>query len=196
MPRLDQHRQHERRRELAGLGLRSGDGDLLHAGEQLAVTAASFGERRVRVHPRRASQRAEPRASRGGKRSRTTAAFGTNQPGGSAAAQAPPEDAARTWTRRSAGARQPQRRSVAAADAAAWAQGLDGLPIVKPPYGVIAAIDLNTRHAEVPGAARRYAGQRPQPPAAARASTSRRPARAAASASWSPRRWSSRAIRS
>ena len=44
----------------------------------------------------------------------------------------------------------------------AGAKGLDGLPIVKPPYGVIAAIDLNNGDAEVAGAARRHAGQRPR----------------------------------
>ena len=43
-PRLDQHRQHRRRRELAGLGLRSGDGDLLHAGEHTNVTIGKYEE--------------------------------------------------------------------------------------------------------------------------------------------------------
>jgi quinoprotein glucose dehydrogenase len=45
---------------------------------------------------------------------------------------------------------------------------VQGLPIVKPPYGLLAAIDLDRGRLDVAGAARRHAGQHPQSSAPAR----------------------------
>ena len=46
---------------------------------------------------------------------------------------------------------------------------VQGLPIVKPPYGVLVGDQSRSRRARMAGAARRHAGQRPQSPGAARA---------------------------
>ena len=46
---------------------------------------------------------------------------------------------------------------------------VEGLSMVKPPYGVLAAIDLDEGRVEVAGAARRHARRRPQSPEAQRA---------------------------
>ena len=118
----------DRRRELAGLGVRSGDRHLLHAGEQLRRhRSARYDEEEFDAGPRRELRRkphqprweAEPdygcvaathRRRRRGRRRR-----------GAGRGAAPARRQRRRRRRRT-------RRS---------AQGLDGLPIVKPPYGVI-----------------------------------------------------------
>ena len=99
----------------------------------------------------------------------------------------------------------PQRAAPAAAEGAAAGRGgrrsarrcnaVEGLSIVKPPYGVLAAIDLDkgamkwqVPHGDTPDAVRNH-------PLLKGHDHSRRPARAAASACSSPRRWSSPATR-
>ena len=53
---------------------------------------------------------------------------------------------------------------------------VQGLPLVKPPYGRITALDLNKGEIVVADRARRDAGQHPEPPGAERAERSRAPA--------------------
>ena len=90
------------------------------------------------------------RASRGGKPTPRKGRNGTNQPG---AARPLPV---------------PQEGSVPGAiGSSGLAEGLDGLLIVKPPYGVIAGYRPRRRRQAVPGAARRHAEQHPQSPDAA-----------------------------
>ena len=159
----DQHRQHRRRRELAGLGLRSGNGDLLHAGRQRrrhggrawAAKSSNSSASRTRKPARKPRWEADPEYGR----------FGTNQPG-AAPPQAPPGG-------RGAGRGRGAEPRCGSAPAGApggggggrggLTQGLDGLPIVKPPYGVISAIDLNTGtlkfqvpHGDTPDAIRNH----------------------------------------
>jgi len=107
-----------------------------------AVTAAGFGGEEfefIRVEnqnkPRQPRWEADPEYGR----------FGTNQPG-AAPPQAPPGGRGG----RGAGGRGAEPGAAAAAPGGGGGggrgglnQGLDGLPIVKPPYGVISAIDLN-----------------------------------------------------
>ena len=62
---------------------------------------------------------------------------------------------------------------------------VQGLPLIKPPYGRITAIDLDKGDDRLAGRARRHAGQRPQSSGARRVWTSRAPAApTAASARW------------
>ena len=132
-PRLDQHRQHRRRRELAGFGLRSGDGDLLHAGQQLRrVDSGSFGGEEFESGPRREVRCANPRQ----------AAVGSGS-GLRPVRHEPAGRARRLDARHVQAAQRGAEPRGLTRPARALGEGLDGLPIVKPPYGVIAAIDLN-----------------------------------------------------
>ena len=115
--RRDQHRQLERRRELARLGLRPRDRHLLHPGRQLGGHRRPLRQGRVRQGEPRAVQEQAAPAALGGRARLRPAASG----------RAP----VRRWT---AFPGNEGRRKLA--------EGLDGLPIVKPPYGVMAAIDL------------------------------------------------------
>src|SRR5262249_45392459 len=112
-----------------------------------AVTSGGFGGEEfefIRVEnqtkPRQPRWEADPEYGR----------YGTNQPG-SAGEQAPPPGrggAGRGGAGRGRGA-EPGAAAAAAAPGGggggrgSLTQGLNGLPIVKPPYGVMAAIDLN-----------------------------------------------------
>jgi quinoprotein glucose dehydrogenase len=91
-------------------------------------------------------------------------ARGTNQPG---AAPPPPEPAAAGRGGRGAGAggrgAAPGAAPAEFGGRGALTQGLDGLSIVKPPYGVVSAIDLNTGtlkfqvpHGDTPDAVRNH----------------------------------------
>ena len=80
-PRLDQHRQHRRRRELAGLGLRPRNRDLLHAGEQHQRHRRQVRRGRVRAGPRGSAQTPDPRKPRW-EAEPNYGLRGTNQPGG------------------------------------------------------------------------------------------------------------------
>jgi quinoprotein glucose dehydrogenase len=103
-----------------------------------AVTSGGFGGEEfefIRVEnqnkPRQPRWEADPEYGR----------YGTNQPGA-----APPQAAAGRGGRgRGAepGAAPAAAPAVGGGGRGGLTQGLDGLPIVKPPYGVIAAIDLN-----------------------------------------------------
>ena len=146
-----------------GSGVRSGDAHLLHAGGNTGVTlGAGRTEGRVSTAGPCRRSTAEPRRKPRWEAEPNYGRAATSRRGASA--------------RRRAGRAQPRGGSGSGGAAPAAAsgrrqalgEGLDGLPIVKPPYGVIAAIDLEQRQADLPGAARRHAGQRPQPPAAAR----------------------------
>ena len=99
-----------------------------------------------------------------------------------------PPAAARRRPRRGTGERRPVRRTQA------LGAGLEGLPIVKPPYGVIAAIDLNTGklifqvpHGDTPDNVRNHP--------LLQGMNIPKTGQGAASASWSPRRWSLPATR-
>ena len=81
-PRLDQHRQHHRRRELAGFGLRSRDRHLLHPGDQHQRSRSASTTKEEFEKVRADQSRRHQRASRAGKLSPTTACPGTQPAGG------------------------------------------------------------------------------------------------------------------
>ena len=66
---------------------------------------------------------------------------------------------------------------------------VQGLPLIKPPYGRITAIDLNKGDDRLADRARRNAGQRQEQSGAQRADDPAHRAGRASSARWSPRHW-------
>ena len=127
--------------ELAGRRVRSGNAHRLRAGRQRAVSSRSRRRAAARVlrHPLRLGHRRASRSARCWDR----------------ATAAPPTRAAGRATlcrrrRTAAASRSPRRRPPGASGAAAHRRGaggaglnVQGLPLVKPPYGVLAAINLD-----------------------------------------------------
>ena len=142
---IDQHRQHRRRHQLAGRGVRSRNGDLLRPGEQLVGHDAGFTQAYFeQIKPENQAKNripmweAEPveRGHGEGGGAAGAARRARRARGARAAAQpraAPPARPRCTGARRRSGGGCGGRGGLT--------QGLEGLPIVKPPYGVLAAID-------------------------------------------------------
>ena len=153
--RRDQHRQHRRRHELAGRRAST-------SRPASSIRRPACQRHRRPLQTKRNSTRSAP-----GEQGQPHPALGSR-----AELRPRPDAAIRPWRGRVAWRRPGARgrrllpRGAAPPVARALTEGLEGLPIVKPPYGVLAAIDLKNRNADVPGAARRYAGRDPQPPAA------------------------------
>ena len=121
----------------------------------LSLRAAPPSSLRHEIRLRCRRQRI-PRSARS--RIRERRRFTAGGGAGRAGAAAPGGAAARGGR----GAAAPPRARRGPASRRRWPQ-VDGLPIVKPPYGVLSAIDLDKGESEVPGAARRHARQRPHP---------------------------------
>ena len=141
---------------------------VLCAGEQLGVTVGEAHEAIPADSVPTAGQRPlhVPAAAEAAGRKPASSPWSR---GRGAAEARRPAGAAPSRPRRTAGgrgARRCRRRRRAAGGSAAADSDVQGLPIVKPPYGVLSAIDLERRNAQVAGAARRDARQHPQPPGA------------------------------
>ena len=146
--RRDQHRQRRRRHELAGRLVRRRDRHRLRPGDQLRASA------RCRCGSRRQGFSDMTYVS-GREGTQFVEALG---PGFGTAADSPLADAVQPTPPPTPPP--PRVRQVPPLS-------VEGLPLVKPPYGVLSAINLEQGRADVPGAARRYAGQRAQPSEAA-----------------------------
>ncbi len=154
--RRDQHRQHRRRRQLAGLRLRSGNRRSSTRRPPMPASAPRASAAKSSSSSASENQKTARQAALGSG-SGTTAAFGTNQPG-SAATQAPRRSGRRgTWPRRRAG----RGGGRGAGGGGGGRGGLTAGPRRSADREAAVRRDLGHRsehrHAEVPGAARRHA---------------------------------------
>ena len=132
--RRHQHGQRGRRHQLAGRALRSGNAHHLRAGEQRRHHVDVARRRRRRV----SRTSATCRASQGGRSEKCSG------PGDCCAADSPRAVRRRQRAERAA-ARDPARRRRPQPRRRLAAGGLtvEGLPILKPPYGTISAVNLD-----------------------------------------------------